>query len=178
MPAWREQIAAEATVPNGRLSSPGRARLWSLAVERWALLHLRELGLRSRRIKPEAQHLVTGKRGELEALFFLRAQGYRMVERRWRSRGRNGDIDLVAWDGDTLVIVEVKTRTRRDFFAAESTINEAKRTILIRMARDYIRSIPEWERDPAPLRFDVVAVYLVEGRVECILTRNAFSPER
>jgi putative endonuclease len=178
MPTLNEPIAMDSPLPSARLSSIARARRWSLAVERWVLLHLQGLALRSGRIRPDAQHLAIGKRGELEALFFLRAQGYRMAERRWRSRGLNGDLDLVAWDGETLAVVEVKTRTRRDFFAAESTINEVKRKMLFRMAQAYTRSIPEWEKEPAPLRFDVVAVYLIEGKVDCILTRNAFSLER
>ncbi len=173
MLALREQSALDTSLPNTTLAP---TRKWTLAVERWALLQLRQLALRSGRITPEARHIATGKRGEFEALFFLRAQGYRMAERRWRTRGLNGDLDLIAWDGDTLAFVEVKTRTRHDFFAAESTINEAKRKMLFRMARAYTHSIPDWEKEPAPVRFDVVAVYLVKGKVECILTRNAFNP--
>lgn len=148
-----------------------------LSAEKNTLLWLRRLAVSLGRVQPERQHLATGKRGELEALFYLRQQGYRMAERRWRTRGLNGDIDLIGWDGDTLAIVEVKARTKHDFFAAESTIDEAKRRMLFRMARAYTRTLPDWEKEPAPLRFDVVAVYLVDGTVECMLTRNAFRRE-
>lgn len=149
-----------------------------LSVERRGLLWLSGLALRRGKVKPGPKHLETGRLGEVEAMFYLRQQGYRMAEQRWRTRGLNGDIDLIGWDGETLAIVEVKARTKRDFFAAEATIDEAKRKMLFRMARAYTRSLPDWEKDPAPLRFDVVAVYLLHGTAECTLTRDAFRPER
>lgn len=163
-------------MPSSELPGPERFSL-VLKAERGVLLSLKKMALRTGRIAREAQNLTTGKSGEFEALFFLRAQGFRIAERRWRTRGLNGDLDLIAWEGDTLAIIEVKSRTRHDFFAAEATIGEAKRRMLIRMARAYTRSIPDWERQPAPLRFDVVAVYLIGGKVECRLTRNAFNPQ-
>lgn len=148
-----------------------------LAAARTVLLYLQRTALRMGRAKSEPAHLTTGKRGEFEAMFYLRQQGYRMAERRWRTRGLNGDIDLIGWDGDILAIVEVKTRTNRDFFAAEATIDQAKRKMLVRMARAYTRTLPDWEKYPSPLRFDVIAVYLLNQQVECTLTRNAFQPE-
>ena len=147
-----------------------------LNIERKSILWLRERAVR-RRPNPEAAHLRTGRRVELEAMFHLRKLGYLIADRRWRTRGLNGDIDLVAWDGDTLAMVEVKTRTRHDAYSAESTIDEAKRRMLFRMARAYTRTLPDWEQDRSPVRFDVVAVYLIGDTVECNLTRNAFRPE-
>lgn len=162
------------------VQAPGAARFpvagFLLALERKSILWLRERAAR-RRPKAEAAHLRTGRRGELEAMFYLRSLGYLIADRRWRTRGLNGDIDMVAWDGDTLVMVEVKTRTRHDAYSAESTIDEAKRRMLFKMARAYTRTLPDWEQDPAPVRFDVVAVYLIGDAVECTLTRNAFRPE-
>lgn len=162
--------------PSGVHGVPSQVRHGLLAIERKSILWLRERAAQGG-LKPEAAHLRTGKRGELEAMFYLRKLGYRLAARRWRTRGLNGDIDLVAWDGETLAIVEVKTRTRRDLYTAESTINEAKRQMLFRMARAYTRTLPDWERDPSPVRFDVAAVYLIGDAVECTLTRNAFRPD-
>lgn len=51
---------------------------------------------------------VLGRRGEDLAAGYLAAQGMRIVDRNWRCR--QGEIDIVAFDGDTLVIAEVKTR--------------------------------------------------------------------
>ena len=56
-------------------------------------------------------HLVTGRRGEEEAYFYLRRMGYVIVARNYRSRRRPSEIDLVGWDGEMLCFIEVKTRT-------------------------------------------------------------------
>src|SRR5258705_5968991 len=55
-------------------------------------------------------HLITGERGEREALFHLRRMGYTVVARRWKSAKLWGDIDLIGWEGEWLWFVEVKTR--------------------------------------------------------------------
>ena len=50
-----------------------------------------------------------GRRGEDVAAEYVEAQGMRVVERNWRCR--EGEIDVVALDGDEVVVVEVKTRS-------------------------------------------------------------------
>ncbi len=112
----------------------------------------------------QPQHLLTGERGENAAFFHLRALGYTIVARRWRSERLLGDLDLVAWDGDTLVIFEVKTRTARDFSPAEAEVDFAKQQMLRRMAAAYVRQVPERHRDRIPVRFDVLSVYLLPYR--------------
>jgi putative endonuclease len=108
------------------------------------------------------QSHLTGSRGEDEALFFLRRSGYIVVAQQWKSAMYPGDIDLIAWDGDCLCMVEVKTRTRRDeLFTAEGAVDSQKRRALRRLARAYLRRLP---RPPAKKQFDVVAVYLEPGR--------------
>jgi putative endonuclease len=106
---------------------------------------------------PERQpaHLITGRRGEDDAYFYLRRQGYVMVARNWRSPRHRGELDLVGWDGDVLCFIEVKTRTTRDIKPAEAAVDEEKRRDLGAVARDYRRRVPG---DPA-MRFDVVSVY-------------------
>lgn len=123
---------------------------------------------------PKPAHLVTGERGEDLAYFHLCAQGYTIVARRWHSARLNGDLDLVAWDGDTLVIFEVKTRTARDLAPAETAVNAAKQRTLGRMATAYRRRLPEPWRDLVPLRFDVVSVYDLPTGPEFEHIRNAF----
>jgi putative endonuclease len=126
---------------------------------------------------PQAAHLLTGERGEDAAFFYLRDRGYTVVARRWRSERLSGDLDLVAWDGDTLVVVEVKTRTARDFSPAEASVEGYKRVMLRRMARAYVQQIPEAWRGSVPLRFDVLAVYLLRSGTEFEHFRDAFSRE-
>ena len=107
-------------------------------------------------------HLATGIEGEDAALFYLRRKGYVVVARRWSSGNAPGDLDLVAWQGPTLCIVEVKTRTAHDLAAAEVAVDSHKRSILRKLARQYIRQLPR-ETAP-PVRFDVISVYLVPGK--------------
>jgi putative endonuclease len=111
-------------------------------------------------------HLVTGLEGEDAAYFYLRRKGYVIVARRWSAGNLPGDIDLIAWQGELLCIVEVKTRTARDLSPAEIAVDSHKRNILRRLARQYARQLP---RPTAPqvrpeVRFDVLSVYLVPGQ--------------
>ena len=120
------------------------------------------------------KHLQTGLRGEFEALFYLRRRGYTIVARRWASPKLRGDIDLVAWHGDRLCFIEVKTRTARDMTPAESAIDEEKRDTLRRLARLYLHSFPESERRSIATRFDVISVYCLDGANEFDLFEGAF----
>jgi putative endonuclease len=107
-------------------------------------------------------HLATGIEGEDAAFFYLRRKGYVVVARRWSSGNVPGDLDLVAWQGPLLCIVEVKTRTAHDMAAAEVSVDSHKRNTLRRLARQYVRQLPQ-ETAP-PVRFDVISVYLVPGQ--------------
>jgi putative endonuclease len=130
---------------------------------------------RLRRRPDTATHLATGERGEREALFHLRKLGYIIVARRWKTAKLWGDVDLIAWDGQSLCFVEVKTRSRRDAIsAAESAVDRDKREMLQRMARAYLRRFPEKLREEIQVRFDVVSVYLLPAGVEFDLYRAAF----
>jgi putative endonuclease len=86
------------------------------------------------RKSPLPPHLITGQRGEDAAYFHLRSLGYTIVARRWRSSRLAGDLDLVAWDGDTLVFFEVKARTVRDLIAAQVQVDDYKQIMLRKMA--------------------------------------------
>ena len=118
-----------------------------------------------------APHLKTGERGEENAFFYLRRQGYVVVARRYRSALCRGDIDLIAWDRDTLCFVEVKTRSSRKVASAESSVDEDKRRTLRRLARVYLRQI-----EPAPAtRFDILSLYYSpQNAPEFELFRGAF----
>jgi putative endonuclease len=125
----------------------------------------------SRRRK-EPEHLATGRRGELAAYFYLRRQGYIITARGWRSGHLRGDIDLTGWDGDTLCFIEVKTRTTRDVATAEAAVDEDKRRTLRRLARHYMRQLPQQD---IPVRFDILSVYFEkEKAAEFELFRGAF----
>ena len=111
--------------------------------------------------KSEASHLATGRRGERAAFFYLRRKGFIVVARGWRSGIARGDLDLVAWEGDTLCFVEVKTRTTRTVATAEASVDEQKRRTLRRLARHYLRQLTNQE---VLVRFDILSIYFETGK--------------
>jgi putative endonuclease len=127
-----------------------------------ALAGLKSLA-RSRLADPALPaHLAIGIEGEDAAFFYLRRKGYVIVARRWSSGNAPGDLDLIAWHGPLLCCIEVKTRTAHDLTPAEVAVDSTKRRVLRRLAREYIRQLPQ-ETAP-PVRFDVISVYLVPGQ--------------
>ncbi len=122
-----------------------------------AVSRLRKLAA-TRRETRRAEHLSTGLDGETAAFFYLRRKGYTVVARRWGSRMQRGDLDLVAWNGPMLCIIEVKTRTAHDMAAAEVAVDAHKRTVLRRLARRYVDQLPGKSRPP--VRFDILSVYI------------------
>ena len=107
-------------------------------------------------------HLSTGLRGEDAAYFYLRRKGYTVVARRWSPGHQPGDLELIAWFGELLCIVEVKSRTAHDMTPAEAAVDAHKRKMMRRLARQYVRQLP---MEIAPqVRFDVISVYLLPGQ--------------
>jgi putative endonuclease len=118
-------------------------------------------------------HLVTGIEGENAVFFHLRRQGYIVVARRWSCGDRPGDIDLIAWQGTVLCFVEVKTRTAQDMTPAEAAVDRHKRNVLRRLARSYVRQLPQAAMPQ--VRFDVISVYLIpEQGKQFVHFENAF----
>lgn len=79
-----------------------------------------------------------GRRGEATAAVFLERAGLRIVDRNWRCPV--GEIDLVAVDGTTLVIVEVKTRSSDDFGQPLEAISSKKLERLYLLASKWARA--------------------------------------
>jgi putative endonuclease len=117
-------------------------------------------------------HLRTGRKGEDIAYYFLRRQGYTIIARNWRAKGRKGEIDLIGWDRTTLCFIEVKTRSTRGAVPAEFAVDRAKQFELRGMASLFLS-----RKNPRPQsRFDVVSIYLVQGESpEIELFKDAFA---
>jgi putative endonuclease len=88
----------------------------------------------------------------------LREQGYRLVAKDWRSR--LGQIDIVAEDGDTLVLVEVKARRGTSFGLPEEAVDVRKRRKLRTLLEVYRA---QTHRQKQPCRIDVVGLLLDDG---------------
>jgi putative endonuclease len=95
-----------------------------------------------------------GRRGESIAAEHLTRNGLRVVERNWRCPV--GEIDIVASDGPTLVVVEVKTRTTDAYGHPFEAITPAKLRRLHLLAAAYLEQHPTGRR--RPVRVDVVGV--------------------
>ena len=77
-----------------------------------------------------------GKSGENLAVEELERRGYAILDRRYRTR--QGEIDIVAQDGETIVFVEVKARTTADRGTAAEAVTPVKQRRLLSMAMDYL----------------------------------------
>ena len=95
-----------------------------------------------------------GAAAEEQADRYLRQQGLQTLARNWRCPG--GELDLILRDGDTLVIAEVRQRSRDDFGDAAASVDARKRSRLIRATQLYLAQHPQ--HADAPVRFDVIAL--------------------
>jgi putative endonuclease len=114
-----------------------------------------------------------GERGEEAAAAFLARTGMTVVERNWRCPA--GEIDIVALDGDTIVLVEVKTRRTVRKGSPEEAVTPAKQRRYAKLAASYLQSAG---LSDVPIRFDVVTLLVVaEDRALLRHHRAAFVPE-
>jgi putative endonuclease len=93
------------------------------------------------------------RRGEALAALVLKLKGYRIEARNWRCP--LGELDIVAWDRNTLVFVEVKTRTGIRAGTPEEAVTAGKQRRLVRLARAFLA---RRGGAPPPCRFDVVGI--------------------
>src|SRR5882724_5246497 len=112
-----------------------------------------------------SSHLELGKRGEELAAAYLLQAGYRIVAANFSipvGRNRVGalinvEIDLVAYEGQTLCFIEVKSRASDWFAPPEANVDRRKQRQIARAARAYRRM---FDLVNAPYRYDVVTVVL------------------
>ena len=90
-----------------------------------------------------------GSEGEDLAVRFLQKKGYRIVARNYKTPV--GEIDIIARDGDTIVFIEVKTRTDISFGYPFEAVNKRKRQKLKNLALLYLKR----QGKESPVRFDV-----------------------
>ena len=115
-----------------------------------------------------------GRFGEQTAARHLEAAGLIILDRNWRPAGAGlrGELDLVARDGDALVIVEVKTRSGTGFGLPAEAVTADKARRIRRLAVAWLAAHPG--RGHASVRFDVVSVVRAAGGVTVEHLRGAF----
>jgi len=101
----------------------------------------------------------TGRRGEALAQSYLRAKSIKVIDRNYRCKF--GEIDLIARQHDTIIFIEVKTRTHHQFGPPEASVTKAKQRKIIQVALGYLT---QHELHDAPVRFDVIGITLMGNK--------------
>lgn len=112
-----------------------------------------------------------GNLGEQIAAEFLERKGYKILARQWRCK--LGEIDIVAEQGKTLVVVEVKTRRGGWYGPPELAINPQKSRRLMRLAEFYQSQTRAFDR---PIRVDVIAIELGREGTDAIVRHHENAP--
>jgi putative endonuclease len=118
-----------------------------------------------------AFHNDLGKKGEEIALKYLKDKGYKILDINWRFN--KDEIDIIARDNDSLVIIEVKTRSTDYFGPPEDAVDERKEKYLIRATEAYI----DKNNLDIDSRFDIISI--ISNKYETSIDHiiDAFYPE-
>jgi len=110
-----------------------------------------------------------GSEGEDLAVRFLQKKGYRIVARNYKTPV--GELDIIARDGDTIVFIEVKTRTDISFGYPFEAVNKRKRQKLKNLALLYLKR----QGKESPVRFDVLSIFCMgNGKKDIEHIKDAF----
>lgn len=110
-----------------------------------------------------------GSWGEQQARDYLVKKGYCILETNWHDSHR--EIDIIASQGDEIVIVEVKTRTST-FLNPADAVNKQKQKLLIAAANYYVRK----NNIDKNVRFDIISIVAINGEIHIEHIENAFYP--
>lgn len=116
----------------------------------------------------EKQTKLFGQEGEDLAEAFLKKKGYKIVKKNFRAPV--GEIDLIAWDKETLVFIEVKARKNIQHSMPFESVNAQKIRKLSNTALFYLKKF----KTLPPARFDVLNIYYKSGKPCVDLIKNAF----
>ncbi len=118
-----------------------------------------------------ARHNELGREGEGIAQQFLIDKGYNVIHKNWRFD--KDEIDIIAMDGDTIVIVEVKTRSSDAYGHPEDAVDHNKEKYLIRATESFL----EDNQLDVDSRFDVISIIHNERVTKIDHIIDAFYPE-
>ncbi len=117
------------------------------------------------KLKAKAAHLIRGESTEDEAYKFLVSKGLKPVCRNFRCK--QGELDLIMLDNETLVIIEVRFRKTDKYGSAVESVTRTKQSRIIAATHIYLSTY----NTDRPIRFDVVAIS-GNGQIDWI--KNAF----
>ena len=110
-----------------------------------------------------------GEQGEALAVRRLKKAGYKIIETNYRNR--LGEIDIIAKDKDTLVFIEVKSRTSVRFGSPKWAVTPKKQKKISMVALYYLKATNQVS---ARARFDVVGVMSNQDAPQVEIIKNAF----
>lgn len=110
-----------------------------------------------------AKHNETGINGEQIAEIFLQKKGYLILYRNW-CFGKK-EVDLVAYRGDTIIFVEVKTRSSKAFGYAEDAVTVQKQEHLKLAAEEFLYRFPQYQK----IQFDIISIHMQGGQAAEIM---------
>ncbi len=111
----------------------------------------------------------TGTLGESLAVEALKKNGYRILEKNYRSG--LGEIDIIAQEDGVLAFVEVKARRTDQFGGPKLAITPRKQRKVSMVALGYLKETGQMSKKA---RFDVVAIRLLPGQPDVEIIKNAF----
>jgi putative endonuclease len=117
-----------------------------------------------------AHHNEIGKKGEKLAAEYLAGQGYKLKAINWHFKHK--EIDIIAYDGDWLVIVEVKLRSTDYFGDPSEAVTKKKQKFLIEAAEAYLETI----KTAPEVRFDIISIVASTRGYQFEHITDAFNP--
>ena len=115
-----------------------------------------------------AQHNDLGKQGEEQAVAFLQQQGYSIRETNWIFD--KAEIHIIAQKGNTLAVVEVKTRSSIELGLPQEFVTPKKIKLLVKAIDQYI-CLHELD---VQVRFDIIAVHKIYNNFHIEHIEEAF----
>ncbi len=110
-----------------------------------------------------------GERGESLAVWYLKKNGYKIIEQNYRTK--LGEIDIIAKEKKTLVFVEVKSRRSVRFGNPKWAITPKKQRTISMVALSYLKAT---KQSNAKARFDVIAITSNQDEPQIEIIKNAF----
>ena len=115
-----------------------------------------------------SEHYELGKKGEQLAVDYLTKEGYKIEERNWRFQ--KAEIDIIASKQETVISVEVKTRSSRDFGNPQDFVNSKKIKLMVVAMNEYVLM----KNLDIEVRFDIIAITKIKEEFDINHIKDAF----
>ncbi len=115
-----------------------------------------------------SEHYELGKKGEQLAVDYLTKEGYKIEERNWRFQ--KAEIDIIASKQETIISIEVKTRSSKDFGNPQDFVNSKKIKLMVVAMSEYVLM----KNLDIEVRFDIIAITKIKGGFDINHIKDAF----